>query len=60
MFIMSWCRWCRIGWIVGYDAALLTQVFKHGKDGMFGRMPAYSDMTEEDIAAMAEYLDKNR
>lgn len=46
--------------IVGYDAPLLTQVFKHGKDGMFGRMPTYSDMTEEDIAAMAEYLDKNR
>ena len=46
--------------IVGYDAALLTQVFKHGKDGMIGRMPSYSDMTAEDIAAMAEYLDKNR
>jgi len=46
--------------IVGYDAPLLSQVFKHGKDGMFGRMPSYSDMTAEDIAAMAEYLDKNR
>ena len=46
--------------LVGYDAALLTQVFKHGKDGLIGRMPSYSDMTAEDIAAMAEYLDKNR
>ena len=43
--------------IVGYDAALLTQVFKHGKEGMIGRMPAYPDMKEEDIAKIAEYLD---
>jgi len=46
--------------IVGYDVPLLTQVFKHGKDGEFGRMPSYSDMTAEDIAAMAEYLENNR
>jgi cytochrome c oxidase subunit 2 len=44
--------------LVGYDAALLTQVFKHGKKGMIGRMPSYKNMTEEDISIIAEYLDK--
>jgi hypothetical protein len=38
----------------------MSQVFKHGKEGMIGRMPAYPDMTEEDIAKIAEYLDKNK
>jgi cytochrome c oxidase subunit II len=46
--------------LVGYDATLLSQVFKHGKESTIGRMPAYPDMTEEDIAIIAEYLDKNR
>ena len=46
--------------IVGYDAPLISQVFKHGKESMIGRMPAYPDMTEEDIAIIAEYLENNR
>ncbi len=46
--------------LVGYDATLLSQVFKHGKEGTIGRMPAYPDMTEEDISIIAEYLDKNK
>jgi mono/diheme cytochrome c family protein len=46
--------------LVGYDATLLSQVFKHGKEGTIGQMPAYPNMTEEDISLIAEYLDKNR
>jgi cytochrome c oxidase subunit 2 len=46
--------------IIGYDAPLIRQIFKHGKEGMIGRMPAYPDVTEEDIAIIAEYLDNNK
>jgi len=46
--------------LVGYDATLLSQVFKHGKEGTIGQMPAYPNMTEEDISIIAEYLDNNR
>jgi mono/diheme cytochrome c family protein len=43
--------------LVGYDAALISHVFKNGKKGMIGQMPAYPDMTEEEISTIAEYLD---
>jgi mono/diheme cytochrome c family protein len=46
--------------LVGYDTTLMSQVFKNGKEGMIGRMPAYPDMKEEDIAIIAEYLDNNK
>lgn len=42
--------------LVGYDTTLMTQVFKHGKKGMIGNMPAYPNMTEEEISTIAEYL----
>lgn len=43
--------------LVGYDATLMSQVFKHGKNGTIGRMPSYPHMTEEEISIIAEYLD---
>lgn len=43
--------------LVGYDATLMSHVFKNGKKGMIGTMPAYPDMTEEEISTIAEYLD---
>ena len=45
--------------LIGYDAPLLSHVFKNGKEGMIGRMPAYPDMPEDEISAIAEYLEKN-
>ncbi|HEY9190850.1 MAG TPA: cytochrome c oxidase subunit II [Sulfurovum sp.] len=43
--------------LVGYDATLMSHVFKNGKVGMIGRMPAYPNMSEEEISAIAEYLE---
>lgn len=43
--------------LVGYDATLMSHVFKNGKVGMIGRMPAYPNMSEEEITAIAEYLE---
>lgn len=43
--------------LVGYDATLMSHVFKNGKKGMIGTMPAYPDMTEEEISTIAEYLE---
>jgi cytochrome c oxidase subunit 2 len=46
--------------LVGYDAALLRHVLKHGKNGMIGKMPAFPDISEEEIATMAEYLENTK
>ncbi len=45
--------------LVGYDATFLSHVFKKGKKGMIGGMPAYPNMSEEEISIIAEYLDNN-
>jgi len=45
--------------LVGYDSTLLSQVFKHGKKGTIGRMPAYPHISEEESATIAKYLDDN-
>ncbi len=42
--------------LVEYDAPLIGQVLHNGKKGMIGQMPAYPDMTEEEISTIAEYL----
>lgn len=44
--------------LVGYDVDLLRNVLKHGKKGMMGTMPAFPYVTEEEIQAIAEYLQK--
>ncbi len=43
--------------LVGYDATLLGHVFKNGKEGMIGRMPAFPEIPEDEISAIAKYLE---
>ena len=42
--------------LVSYDATLLSHVLKHGKEGMIGTMPKFPYVSEEEISAIAEYL----
>ena len=42
--------------LVSYDATLLRNVLKHGKEGMIGRMPKFPYVSEEEISAIATYL----
>jgi cytochrome c oxidase subunit 2 len=42
--------------LVSYDATLLRNVLKHGKEGMIGRMPQFPYVSDEEVAAIAEYL----
>ncbi len=42
--------------LVEYDVDLLRNVFKNGKKGMMGTMPAFPYITDEEISAIAEYL----
>ena len=44
--------------LVTYDADLLRNVLKHGKKGMIGTMPKFPYATEEDVAAIAKYLNR--
>ena len=44
--------------LVGYDVDLLRNVLKHGKKGMMGTMPTFPYVSEEEIQAIAEYLQK--
>ena len=44
--------------LVSYDKTLLANVFKHGKKGMIGTMPKYPYISDEEAAAIAEYLNK--
>ena len=44
--------------LVSYDKTLLANVLKHGKKGMIGTMPKYPYISDEEIAAIAEYLNK--
>jgi len=43
--------------LVHYDVNLLSNVLKHGKEGMIGTMPAYPYITDEEVEAIAKYLD---
>ena len=42
--------------LVSYDAALLSHVLKHGKEGTIGTMPKFPYVSEEEISAIATYL----
>jgi len=42
--------------LVAYDVDLLRNVLKNGKQGTMGTMPAYIDISDEDVSAIAEYL----
>ena len=46
--------------LVSYDADLLRNVLKHGKVGMIGKMPKFPYVTDEEVAAIAEYLNKTK
>ena len=43
--------------LVSYDATLLSHVLKHGKEGMIGTMPKFPYVSEEEISAIAKYLE---
>jgi len=42
--------------LVEYDVPLLTNVLKHGKEGMIGTMPVFPYVSAKEIKAIAEYL----
>ena len=44
--------------LISYDATLIANVLKHGKKGMIGTMPKYPYVSEKEITAIAEYLNK--
>jgi len=44
--------------LVEYDVPLLTHVLKNGKQGMMGNMPKFPYVSDEEISAIAEYLNK--
>ncbi|HIP20027.1 MAG TPA: cytochrome c oxidase subunit II [Sulfurimonas sp.] len=46
--------------LVSYDVDLLRNVLKHGKKGMIGKMPSFPYVTEEEVSAIAEYLQKTK
>lgn len=46
--------------LVSYDANLIANVLKHGKEGMMGKMPKFPYVSEKEAAAIAEYLNKNK
>lgn len=42
--------------LVEYDVPLLTNVLKHGKEGMIGYMPKFPYVSDEEISAIVEHL----
>ncbi len=44
--------------LVSYDKTLIANVLKHGKKGMIGNMPKYPYVSDEEVAAIAESLNK--
>ncbi len=46
--------------LVSYDVDLLRNVLKHGKDGIIGTMPAFPYVSEEEVTAIAEYLNNTK
>ena len=46
--------------LVEYDVPLLTNVLKHGKKGMMGKMPKFPYVSDEEIKAIAEHLNNTK
>jgi len=46
--------------LVDYDVQLLSNVLKNGKKGMMGTMPAFPYVSEEEVSAIAEYLQSTK
>ncbi|MBE0497873.1 MAG: cytochrome c oxidase subunit II [Campylobacterales bacterium] len=46
--------------LVEYDAQLLSNVLKHGKKGIIGNMPAFPYVSDEEVSAIAEYLQNTK
>jgi len=46
--------------LVSYDADLLRNVLKNGKEGMIGYMPPFPYVSEEEITAIAEHLQNQK
>lgn len=46
--------------LVSYDETLLRNVLKHGKKAMIGTMPQFPYVTDEEVSAMAEYLNSTK
>ncbi|MFC2073989.1 cytochrome c oxidase subunit II [Campylobacterota bacterium] len=46
--------------LVSYDADLLRNVLKNGKEGMIGYMPPFPYVTDEEISAIAEHLQNQK
>ena len=44
--------------LVSYDVDLLRNVLKHGKEGMIGKMPKFPYVSDKEVTAIAEYLNK--
>ncbi len=44
--------------LISYDKTLISNVFKHGKQGLIGTMPKYLDISDEEVAAIVKYLNK--
>ncbi len=42
--------------LVEYDETLLRNVLNHGKKGMIGTMPQFQNVSDKEVAALAEYL----
>ncbi len=46
--------------LVSYDVDLLRNVLKNGKKGMMGNMPAFPYVSDEEVSAIAEYLQSTK
>ncbi len=46
--------------LVSYDVDLLRNVLKNGKEGMIGTMPAFPYVSDEEVSAIAEYLENTK
>lgn len=46
--------------LVSYDVDLLRNVLKNGKEGMIGTMPKFPYVSEEEVTAIAEYLNTTK
>ena len=46
--------------LVEYDVPLLTNVLKNGKKGMMGAMPKFPYVSDEEISAIAKYLNNTK
>jgi len=46
--------------LVSYDVDLLRNVLKNGKEGMMGKMPVFPYVSDEEVSAIAEYLQSTK